>query len=332
MEINLIFTADFKQTSLNIDNVSVFALEPFLKTKSKEYGWFYNDDVVLPVVFKQRKILFFNFQSAYFTAAFTGNKKIESSEEKELVYKVIDLLKKMKVDYIKQPMAGALFKTYPENSRECFFGTYRVDLLKDEDILFSEIHSKHRNVIRKAEKDGVVIKKGYEYIDESYNLIEQTYTRQNKKPITYKKYFEEINNLKNNSEIYISFYNDKPQTSAVIVYTKYSAYYLHGGMCDKPATGANNLLHWTAIKDMKEKGIAAYDFMGARVSVEKESKLYGVQLFKKRFSTELTSGYLWKYVINKKKYIIFTLLHLLRHWNLKEDSIDQERKKGNYNF
>ena len=332
MESNLIFTEDFKQTSCVNDNISVFASESFLKTRSKKYGWFYKEDVVLPVIFKERKYLFFKLQTAYFTAPFTGNKTLGANEEKELLTEVITLMRKMKVDYIKQPMAGALFNAYPEKSKECYFGTYLIDLKKDVEDIFSEIHSKHRNVIRKANKDGVVIKKGFNFIDESYNLIEQTYKRQNKKPIKYEKYLEEVINLKNNSQIYISFYNGEAQSCAFIVYTKHSAYYLHGGMCSKPATGANNLLHWTAIKDMKEKGVSIYDFMGARVSVERESKLYGVQLFKKRFCKELSTGYLWKYVINKKKYYFFLIIQFIIKRKKTEDSIDQERKKGNYNI
>ena len=327
----MIFTNNFNDTAIDADTIPIFAQESFLKTRSKNFGWFYNDYYTLPVVFTKQKIAFLEYKSAYFTTPVIGKKDITEDEEKKFLYEVINKLKKENIAIIKQPMASALFKTYPKKAKECFFGTYKIDLKKDEAIIFSEIHSKHRNVIRKAEKEGVVIKKGKQYVDEAYSLIEQTYKRQNRKAIKYEKYLSEINNLQDNSEIYVSYHDNIPQSCAYIVYSKKSAYYLHGGMCEKPATGANNFLHWTVIKDMKEKGVEFYDFMGARVSVEKDSKLYGVQLFKKRFCKDMESGYLWKYVLNKNKYYLYTLLLFIKNRKVKEDTIDQERKKGNYN-
>ena len=328
----MIFTNNYNDLALNKENISVFAHDLFLKTKSNNYGWFYDDNCVLPVIIQERKIAFLKIKTAYFTAAPSGNRVITADEEKHYLEDVLKILKKRKISYIKQPMASAVFQTYPEKAKECYFGTYKIDLKKDEKAIFSEIHSKHRNVIRKAEKEGVVIKKGEECIDDAYSLIEQTYKRQNRKAIQYEKFIREVENLNENSEIYVSYYNNIPQSSAFIVYSKKAAYYLHGGMCENPVTGANNYLHWTAIKDMKEKDVEFYDFMGTRVSVEKDSKLYGVQLFKKRFCKDMTTGYLWKYVLNKKRYYLFNFLFLLKLKKVKEDTIDQERKKGNYNI
>jgi len=325
------YTNNFKDIKINKDEISVFAYEEFVKTQGKKYGWFYNDIFVLPVAFYESKRLFLRLKVAFFTAPLTGVKIVTEEEERFFLREVIALLKKMKTTYIRQPLASALFLSYPDKAVECFFGTYKIDLLKEEKEIFSEIHSKHRNVIRKAEKEGVVIHKGEEYIEEAYGLLEQTYQRQNRSAIKKEIFLKEVNNLKNNSEIYISYYNGVPQTSALLVHSKYSSYYLHGGMCSKPQLGANNLLHWTAIRDMKGKGVLFYDFMGARVTVDKDSKLYGVQNFKKRFCKEMTKGYLWKYIIDKKKYYLINLFLLLKNGKIPEDSIDQERKKGNYN-
>ena len=87
-----------------------------------------------------------------------------------------------------------------------------------------------------------------------------------------------------------------------------------------------NLLHWEAIKYFKEKGIKRYDFVGARISPEKGSKLEGIQRFKSRFGPTLKRGYLWKKNINPLKTNLYNFLVLIKTLNCKGDVVDQERK------
>lgn len=126
------------------------------------------------------------------------------------------------------------------------------------------------------------------------------------------------------------------QGCAVLLWrTGSSSYYLHGGSCSHPHSGALNFLHWEAIKKMKARGVLKYDFVGARVSPEPGSKLEGIQRFKSRFGGEMKVGYMWRYVNRPLRYKLYTLMlnsymKYVKHDNTFSDIIKEERAKGNY--
>ena len=84
--------------------------------------------------------------------------------------------------------------------------------------------------------------------------------------------------------------------------------------------------------EFKKMGVREYDFMGARLNVEKGSKLEGIQRFKSRFGGELKKGYLWKYEINPIKtktiYFLQKVIFKLKGQDYKGDAIDQELKNA----
>ena len=66
--------------------------------------------------------------------------------------------------------------------------------------------------------------------------------------------------------------------------------------------------------------------MGARINPEKNTKIHGIQDFKKRFGGTLIIGYLWKYDLNPLKRIIFSTLVYLKTRKKIRDIIDNEKK------
>lgn len=63
----------------------------------------------------------------------------------------------------------------------------------------------------------------------------------------------------------------------------------------KPHAGAMNLLHWSAMKLMKERGVKYYDFVGARINRMKEvNKNEEYSVLRAVSGGELKKGYLWK--------------------------------------
>jgi lipid II:glycine glycyltransferase (peptidoglycan interpeptide bridge formation enzyme) len=83
---------------------------------------------------------------------------------------------------------------------------------------------------------------------------------------------------------------------------------------------------------MKTKGVKEYDFVGARLSDITNTKLEGIQNFKKRFGSELVKGYLWKLDIDKTKCKTYdSLLKIkckLKGTKFPKDIIDQELSKA----
>lgn len=306
--------------------VSVFGTSRFLSSKSDNYGWFVDEAFILPYYISKKlffRYIIFPSQTIYLT------KGITVDDEMHFLDGVVCLIKNdlRHVDFILQSPTNVVFKIYPNNSIFCQFGTYVVDLLQDENNIFKQIHQKHRNVIKKAQSDGVTIVNGKQYCNEVLNIINQTMLRQKMTPFN-SAAVNEFECLNKNIEYYVSIYKNIVQGAALIYWDQYSAYYMYGGSIDKPHSGSLNLMHWQIIQDMKKKGIQKYDFVGARIHPLKYSKISTIQRFKARFGGCMKIGYLWKYPIKPFKYkmfnIIKTLYSIFRFKKVSKDVIDQE--------
>lgn len=314
---------DYKSDKLNI-----FATKSYLAIKSQNYGWFINDDFVLAYFVCKKlcfKYIIFPSQTIYL------KQNLSTSDEKNFLNEVINKIKNdlKYIDFIAQSPTNVVFKAFPNNAIFCNFGSYQIDLMQNEEKIFNNIHSKHRNVIKKALKDGVYVLKGLKYMNEAIDIINNTLIRQNLSSISKNIYYE-TKMLDKNIEFYISSINNSVQGAAIIYYNKQCAYYMYGGSVEKPHTGALNLMHWEIIKDLKQKNVQIYDLVGARIHTINGSKLEGIQRFKSRFSTSMSIGYLWKYPINLFKYRLFNCVKFLyfigKFKKLSKDVIDQEIK------
>ena len=255
-----------------------------------------------------------------------------SSSQKEFLNEVVKLSKTLDVDFIYQPYAFAIFDEVPDNCIYIPFGSYKINLTQSEDILFKNLHSKHRNVIRKAQKNELKIFSGMEYKQECYDLVKDTLTRQYQPYMSIEAIDEMCKNLGNNISFYIIKNENKIEGSAIIIWNRYEAYYLLAGSSIKTSAGAMNLLVWNIMLDMKKKNVASFDFVGARINPEVGSKFEGIQRFKGRFGSTMKRGYLWKIPIKPFKYKLFRFVTWL-YYKLKNkiyagDIIDQELKNG----
>jgi hypothetical protein len=308
-------------------NISIYASEQFLKTVGDEYGWIGGFDnsgnlrCILPYTIIKKGI----FRMARFrveTIQFGDNISID--EEKKFLNSVVDLLKSIRADMIIPATTNTIFRTYPDDAIAAPYGSYIISLTQQEENLWNNLHSKHRNVIRKAIKEGVEIRCGMENMKVAHELIQDTLKRSKMDFMGFEKFKSFIHALKENVKIFIAVYKDAVQGCAVIPYSNHSAYYLYGGSSSKPITGANNLLQWEAISQFSKLGVKNYDFVGVRIAPEKGSKQEGLAMFKQRFGAQLSRGYMWKYSIKPIKFAIYSMsVRFLRGG----DIVDAEKHK-----
>lgn len=332
-KIYLITTAKMKILK-QIDNnkMSVLGYENYISQIDGvvSYGYVCSDDLTLPYMVKKRG--FFKF--VQLPSKIEGGNGDNTGKRQFIEDAVKELCRRENPDAI-LTLNTAICSVHPEKAEYCKFGSYIIDLQKTEDEIFAEIHSKHRNVIRKAEKDGLTVHSGVQYADVCYEQIIDTYKRQNRVSYT-KEHFEKLKKLGENVDFWVVKNGDDIQGCAVLLWSKgFSSFYLHGGSCSHPHGGAMNLLHWEAIKKMKERGVLKYDFVGARVNPEPGSKLEGIQRFKSRFGGEMKVGYMWRYVNRPLRYKLYMLmfnlyLKYVKHDNTFSDIIKEERAKGNF--
>lgn len=228
--------------------------------------------------------------------------------EKEFLNAVCDYLRKEQgVQWIPITPATSFFADYPDDSIFVPFGSHVIDLSLDEDTLFSKIHSKHRNVIKKAEKEGVVIEKGVnsKLIADYHSIDIQTWQRSNRSATGEDSIKKTIDSLKDNVIIYMAYKDGEPQSGAIFFYNKAMCYYMHGANKNNPLTGSGNLLQWQAIKDMKSQGVKKYSFVGCRINEDEDSKYHGIQRFKERFGGDLIQGVLFKVVFSPLLFRLF---------------------------
>jgi len=307
---------------INID-LPTLSSEEYLKCKSSEYGWIVDKNYILAFIIDKRAI----FKRMVFTDKLItiGNNSIEN--EQKFLDEMVECVKKQNIcDFIAKPQANVFFNVYPKNSDYIKWGTYVTDIQKNDEELLRSFHSKHRNVIRKSIKDGVKIEITKD-LDLVYQNIKETLERQNSLFYPSKEY---LNCLKNsNLLLLIAKKDDKLQGSAVIVYDSVRGYYMYGGSIPRPHTGSVNLLQYEAMKILRDKGLKKYDFVGARLCVEKGSKFEGIQRFKSRFGAELEEGFAFRIVLKPFKYKLFNFV-VKNYLRLKgfyyEDAIDSIKR------
>jgi len=285
----------------NIENTPILGQPNYFKTQGAiDYGYFVDHNLILPYYIKKKYI----FKYLIMPLNIIGEADIHRKEI--FLEDVINVIKdKIKIDFIAMQHVTSLFDLVPKNSKACNFGSYIIDLTKPEDVLLSEMHSKHRNVVNKAFRCKLVVSNSINHKMECIHIIEQTMQRQNLSIPNLRSYSLLEQEKDGGVEYWTVWENDKIQGAAILLWSYSSSYYMFGGSIVNGHNGAMNLLHWEAIKKMKERGVLLYDFVGARLNPEIGSKYEGIQRFKERFGGTLKTGFLWEMPIKKFKYNLY---------------------------
>jgi len=271
----------------------IFATREYLSLQSKEFGWFVNDDFAMPWYITTK----FGFRSLRITASPVLLGRTHSLDDEQCFLDAACRLseKELRVDRITQPQNNAIFQAVPDDCVFAPFGTLFVPLKQRDSVdLFAGIHSKHRNVIRKAERDGVNVVTDDVDVGACIDLFCETMARQHMSSPSV-AYFESLLDTLDGQVLLASAIRDDVlQGCALIPWNHHGAYYFWGGSIERPYGGSLNLLHWRIMEFMRERGVDKYDFVGARLRPEPGSKPESIQRFKERFGATFMPGYLWK--------------------------------------
>jgi len=294
------------QNQLGMNNLPVLAQEKYLKIKSDNYGWFEDENYILPYFIDKRLI----FKRMVFTYGLIPKKdNLNIDNEKQFLNNMVKYVKKHKMcDFIYKAQSNVVFNVCPDGSDCVEWGTYYVNLIDNYEQLLMTFHGKHRNVIRNALKNGVIIKES-DNLEKIYNCIRDTLSRQGSIHFPSFEYINNLyKNLRSNVLMLEAIKNNELQGVAIIIYDNDRAYYMYGGSKVRPFTGSLNLLQFEAMKILHRRGVKVYDFVGARINVEKGSKYEGLQRFKERFGATLQKGYAFRYIVNPLKFKLFNLI------------------------
>ncbi len=166
--------------------------------------------------------------------------------------------------------------------------TAMVDLSLDEDEIFSRvIHSKRRNMIRKASKQGITIEtySSMNGLDVFWPILKQLHEKLGYSHLTYHYYKNIFEKYAKNKQAFvlIALRNNSPISGIFILGNpNYMHYYKGASVFGIKNEGQGELLQWEAIKLSKSIGAKYYDLC----NLNKE-KLPEIYRFKTGISKEI---------------------------------------------
>jgi len=183
--------------------------------------------------------------------------------------------------------------------------TYTIDLSKTEEDILAPMASKHRQYIRKAERDGVKVvlsTSESNHLGAMYDIYCDTAKRAGF-GIHDKEYYDQLfTELGGASSLYVALVDDKPAAFLWLAQAGKTVYELYGGVTEAGQEAkANYFLKWTAIQAAKRDGYQIYDFNG-RLNE-------GVSRFKEGFGPDRTDWIgTWDYPFNTLGYQLWERL------------------------
>lgn len=181
--------------------------------------------------------------------------------------------------------------------------TITMDLSSSE-VINTNIISKNRNMIRKAEKNGVVIKhgKGMELLDIFKDIYEETMLRDNATEYYFfdRKFYESIDrDLADNYEIFYAEYEGEIVSMAIMIFPgSCMNYHLSGSRTAYRNLAAGNLLLKEAAEWGCRQGYSTFH-LGGGVGAGEDSLYKFKAAFKRNSDTEFALGRL---VLDQAKY------------------------------
>jgi hypothetical protein len=146
--------------------------------------------------------------------------------------------------------------------------SYRVDLSGGEAGVWKQLKPAMRNKVRKAEKHGVIVTRDtpHDFPERFFGMLRQVFLRQGAVP-TYSlgliRTVVDVLGEAGQLQTLTAWHEGQP-VSALILFRDGRSLYFWGGASYETAfpVGANDLIHWHALREGANQGLLAYDTCG----------------------------------------------------------------------
>lgn len=173
-----------------------------------------------------------------------------------------------------------------------------------DEVWNNEIHSKNRNVIRKAEKAGChfIVDNQYEHLADFIRLYDSTMDKLSADGFYYfdDNYYQQlVKGIPNSFLGCVMDAEDNIISSAIFMQSgPYGHYHLSGSDKNHLSLSPNNFMLWEAAKELQKRGVKRFH-LGGGTNSDEENSLF---LFKKRFSKDTCQFYIGKLIFNQELY------------------------------
>ncbi len=168
--------------------------------------------------------------------------------------------------------------------------TWILKLDKSEEEILADMNKNHRNLIRRCEKEGVIIEQinNKEAVDEFNHLHDVTAKRHNFHRFSSEYIKNEFLSFSDSDQtcVFHAYLSDKNlDSSAIIIMYGNMAAYRHGASLNLVRqVPTSYLLQWQVIKEAKKRGLKYYNFWGiAPENAPDTHPFKGITHFKKGF-------------------------------------------------
>lgn len=196
-----------------------------------------------------------------------------------------------------------------------------LDIEKPEEQLLMEMDKKHRNLIRRAEKDGVTISmsRESESTERFIDLHWQTVERHGFTPYTKDYFRSQVREFADSGQVQIfeAWWQGHLLASAIIMFYGQSAAYHHGASSSIPEhrkIPASYLLQWEVIREAKKKGCKIYNFWGIAPDENPKHPFYGITHFKTGFGGRRVDLIPCHDLVVHSKYYLNWTVEKIRKW------------------
>ncbi|OMH24551.1 methicillin resistance protein [Tersicoccus phoenicis] len=188
-----------------------------------------------------------------------------------------------------------------------------LDVAPDERQLLRTLHSRGRNAIRRAQREGVEVVRmpadedTYRQMFAMMGQVGQGKANVALRSYDYYRRFWQNFADRGQGRMYFVFEDGAPAVGAFVINYGHKGTYKDGGSIPRrKAYGDSHLVQWTAINDLKAEGVTSYDFCGTPPSdrlKDTSHPHHGLGLFKTSF-TKTVVDYVgcWDLVINPVAY------------------------------
>lgn len=194
-----------------------------------------------------------------------------------------------------------------------------LDISPEPGPLLRALHSRGRNAIRRAEREGVQVEVAEPTLENyrtMHSLMTGTLNTKSRNGAQvrnfeyYRQFWTEFTS-RGQGRLYFVYENGRPSVGAFVInYGRKATYKDGGSLQNRSQYGDSHLVQWTAIEDMKALGCTEYDFCGtppADKLKDTSHPFHGLGLFKTSFTKTVTDFVgVWDYVIDSARYSAWT--------------------------
>ena len=184
-------------------------------------------------------------------------------------------------------ISGRTFRAADASQRLLNINTLAIDLARPAEDLWLAMKADNRRMCRKAEEGGTVVRASAlpcrEELDAFFGYYDRL-ARERNLATPEREVLERM--FARGNLLLFAALNAEAYLNIILVYlARDKAYFLYGVSGAGRGDGAGQLIHWEAIKHLKNRGIAWYDLGG----VPSTDSTNGIFLFKKSLGGELVS-------------------------------------------